>query len=154
MALAEQLFNLYRMRTLGRLWQDTGVPVIPNLTWSDERSFPFCFTGIPVGAPVVACECRTAGSHDADRRAFLRGLQEAVRQVQPQHILIYGGQEHSFWLTGNLPKGPEYTLVGSWTSARGKIRAVQARRLKDRNQLNLFTGGVERWVEEERQVAE
>jgi hypothetical protein len=109
--LAEQLFNVYRMRTLGRLWQEAGLAVMPNLAWSDARSFSFCFSGIPAGAPVVACECRTPGSCDEDRRAFLRGLTEGVKQVQPENVLIYGGKEHSFWLTERLPKGPHYTLI-------------------------------------------
>jgi hypothetical protein len=146
--LVEQLWNTHRIRTLGRLWQEAGLAVIPNLMWSDERSFQFCFTGIPVGAPVTACECRTPGGNDADRRAFLRGLTEAVRQVRPQHVLVYGGREHSYWLTGNLPKGPEYTLLPSWTSARRKIRAAQERREHERYQLNLFTGG-DQWADEE-----
>jgi hypothetical protein len=149
MPLAEQLWNTYRMRTLGQLWQDAGLLVVPNLTWSDARSFSFCFAGIPQHAPVVACECRTAGQHDDDRRAFLRGFTHAVKEVQPQHVLIYGGREHEYWLTEHLPAGPTYTLLEAWTSARGKLRARQGRQLKDRHQLNLFTGGSSQWVAEE-----
>jgi hypothetical protein len=149
--LVEQLFNVYRMRTLGRLWQEYGLSVIPNLTWSDERSFPFCFTGIPVGAPVVVCECRTPGSHDTDRRAFLVGLEQAVKKVQPATVCIYGGKEHAYWLTGNLPEGPQYTLLESWTSVRGKIRTTQARQEREKHQLTLFGG--EKWVVEAQQVA-
>jgi hypothetical protein len=146
--LVEQLYNVFRMRTLGRVWQDAGLSVIPNLAWSDERSFPFCFTGIPSGAPVVACECRTAGGNDEDRRAFLRGLIEGVKQVKPQHVCIYGGKEHAFWLTDHLPKGPQYTLVASWTAVRRRRRATQERQTSERNQLNLFTGG-EAWADVE-----
>jgi hypothetical protein len=149
--LVEQLFNVYRMRLLGRQWQEAGLSVIPNLAWSDDRSFPFCFTGIPVGAPVVACECRTPGGNDADRRRFLAGLTEGVKQGQPEHVLIYGGKEHAFWLSGNLPTGPHYTLLEAWTSARGKIRARQEREERERNQLQLFGG--DQWVEEAPQVA-
>jgi hypothetical protein len=151
MPLAEQLWNTYRMRTLGRLWQEAGLSVIPNLAWSDERAFPFCFSGIPVSAPVVACECRTPGRNDEDRRAFLAGLRQGVKQVRPQHVLIYGGTTHAYWLDGNLPEGPDYTLIESWTSARGRLRARQARQLKERNQLQLFGG--EQWVDVAHQVA-
>lgn len=147
-ALAVQLFNIYRMRTLGRLWQEAGLPLIPNLTWSDARSFSFAFEGIPVGAPVVACECRTPGGNDDDRRAFLAGLTEGVKQVQPVNVIIYGGQEHAFWLTDNLPVGPRYHLIESWTSARRSVRATQAQHARERNQLNLFTGGSSQWVDE------
>src|SRR5262249_52802901 len=126
--LVEQLWNVYRIRTLGRLYQEHGLAVLPNLTWSDEQSFEFCFSGIPRHAPVVATECRTPGGNDEDRRAFLCGLAEAVRQTRPQHIVIYGGKEHEYWLTGKLPQGPHYTLLTSWTTERRKVRAAQERR--------------------------
>src|SRR5437016_6119311 len=35
--LAEQLWNTYRTRWMGRYWQEAGIPVIPNLNWSNER---------------------------------------------------------------------------------------------------------------------
>jgi hypothetical protein len=140
-ALAVQVFNTYRSRWLGRYWQNHGLRVIPSLNWSDERSFPFCFQGIPVGAPVVACECRTPGGNDQDRQAFLRGLAEGLRQVQPHHLLIYGGAEHAFWLRDHVPQEPHYTLLPSWTSERDRLRKREQRTLIDRDQLNLFVKG-------------
>jgi hypothetical protein len=101
--LIVQAYNVYRMRALSRCWQSYGIRIIPNLAWADERSYAFCFEGIPIGAPVVACECRTAGQTDADRRMFLKGLSEAVRQVRPECIIVYGGTTHRFWLEDRLP---------------------------------------------------
>jgi hypothetical protein len=150
--LPVQLFNVYRQRSLARHWQEAGLRVVPCLNWSDERSFEFCFQGVPVGCPLVFVECRTPGGNDDDRRAFLRGLTQAVKQVQPQSVLVYGGREHSFWLTERLPKGPTYTLLDSWTSARGKLRAKQERLARAINQPELFTGG-EIWVDEAQQAA-
>jgi hypothetical protein len=151
--VAEQLWSVYRTRTLGRLYQDHGLNVIPNLNWSDARSYSFCFAGIPVGAPVVACECRTAAGTAEDRAAFLAGLAEGVRQVEPDHVLIYGGREHAHWLTPNLPLGPQYTLLESWTHARDRIRAGERRRLRQHNQGKLFPSGGEAWVAEAAQAA-
>lgn len=142
--LVEQLWNTYRTRWLGRYWQEAGLNVIPSLNWSDARSYSFAFTGIPVGAPVVAVECRTAGQTDEDRRAFLAGLAEGVQQVQPQHVVIYGGKEHAFWLEGRLPGGPGYTLVESWNTARERQRKKE----RDRYQLNLFPQGGTVWAAE------
>jgi len=146
--LVEQLWSIYRMRTLGRLYQEHGLRIIPNLAWSDERSFEFAFSGIPRGCPVAFCEARTAGSTDNDRRRFLAGLAEGVRQVQPEHILVYGGKEHAFWLRGRLPAGPHYTLLESWTSARDRARRSEARRQKNRQQCQLFPNGGDRWADE------
>jgi hypothetical protein len=148
--LAEQVLSVYKTRVTSRIFQGSGLHVIPNLNWSDERSFPFSFAGIPVGAPVCMTECRTPGSNDDDRRAFLRRLAEGVKQVQPQHVCIYGGQEHRYWLADRLPAGPTYTLLEAWTSARGKIRAAERRELRNKNQL---TFGGETWAAEDQRAA-
>jgi hypothetical protein len=139
--LTEQRQALYRMRTLGRLYQEHGLSIIPNLAWSDERSYEFAFTGIPRGVPVAATECRTPGGCDHDRRLFLAGLTRAVDVVQPRHIIVYGGAEHSFWLAPCLPPGPQYTLLPSWAHERDKIRRQAERALRNRHQLQLFPGG-------------
>jgi hypothetical protein len=136
--LVEQLWNVYRARWLGRFWQEAGLNIIPSLNWADERSFEFCFLGIPHHAPVVACECRTAGQTDNDRRAFLAGLSEGVRQKEPVSVVIYGGQEHAFWLASCLPSGPRYTLLESWTHARDRTRRVEMLRQRNTYQGILF----------------
>lgn len=81
-ALIVQIFNTYRTRTLGLLWQNAGLRVMPSLSWSDERSYDFAFVGIPSGAPVVAVECRTASAPE-DRHAFFAGLGEGIRRLTP-----------------------------------------------------------------------
>jgi hypothetical protein len=139
--LIVQAYNTYRTRKIGRLWQEAGLPVISSLNWSDERSYEFCFAGIPKGAPLVAVECRTPGGNDSDRRAFLKGLREGIRQVQPERLLVYGGAEHAFWLQPHLPRGVLSTLLPSWTYLRDRIRRREARAFRDRDQLKLFPGG-------------
>ena len=140
---AEQVFNVHRTRTVSRVFQGYDLHIIPTLKWAGRESFEFCFQGVPVGAPVAAVECRTAGSTEADRRHFLTGLHEAVRQTQPKHICLYGGAEHSFWLQGNLPEGPRYTLLESFMTARSRLCKAQEREeARERNQPGLFpTGG-------------
>jgi hypothetical protein len=145
-SIETQLHNIKRKKIVARQWQESGLRVAPCLNWASEESFAFCFSGVPVGCPVAFVECRTAGGNDSDRRAFFKGLEQAVKQVQPQHVLIYGGKEHSYWLAERLPAGPTYTLLEAWTSARGKIRATEKRIVRAKNQLQLFGG--EAWVEE------
>jgi hypothetical protein len=152
-SLEEQLHNVKRKKIVSRIFQEHGLNIIPNLNWADESSFRFCFAGIPTGAPVVACECRTAGGNDEDRRAFLKGLERAVRVVQPRHIVVYGGHEHAFWLTGRLPKGPRYTLLESFMTARSRIRARQAREAKTINQPELFPIGGTQWADADQAAA-
>jgi hypothetical protein len=146
--LSEQAHNVFRSRWLARQWQLVGLDIIPILSWSDESSFSWAFQGIPRHCPVVATECRTAGGNDEDRRAFLGGLTEGVRQVQPRHIVIYGGQEHAYWLSGRLPLGPRYVLLPSWQTARRQRIREETRQARDRNQLTLFPrGGGEIWAD-------
>ena len=84
--LPMQLWNVYRNRWCGCFFQAHGVPVIPTPGWSDDRSFGFCFEGIPRGS-VVAVEART--SRDAPH-LFLRGFEEMLRQLEPSLVLFYG----------------------------------------------------------------
>ncbi|WP_100898068.1 DUF4417 domain-containing protein [Nostoc flagelliforme] len=44
-----QLWQTYRTRWLGAYWASEGVQVIPSVSWSDDRSFEFCFDGLPIG---------------------------------------------------------------------------------------------------------
>jgi hypothetical protein len=148
----KQLLSVRQKKIVSRIFQSAGLRIVPNLNWGSPASYCYSFAGIPVGAPLVACECRTAGSCDDDRRAFLDGLAEGVRQIRPLHVIVYGGQEHSFWLKERLPAGPRYTLLESFMTVRSRIRARQERLAKTVNQLNLFTGG-ELWAEEDHQAA-
>jgi hypothetical protein len=148
--IEDQLHNIRRTRIVGRLFQEGGLLLVPNLNWGDERSFPSCFAGIPQHVPVCMTECRTAGGNDNDRRAFLRGLEQGVKEIMPQHVCIYGGREHAYWLKERLPPGPQYTLLEAWTSARGRIRKAQEREVRERNQP---TFGGEAWADEAQQVA-
>lgn len=45
--------NTYMNRAVGFYLQKQGIPVIPNIRWSDESSFDYCFLGVPVGIMVA-----------------------------------------------------------------------------------------------------
>lgn len=146
-----QLFNARRKKVVARVFQEHGLAVVPNLNWGTEESFSFCFVGTPVNAPVCMTECRTASSSAEDRRAFLRGLHEAVRQCQPATLVIYGGAPNAWWIERDLPQCPtQFVFLESWTDARGTIRKRQARELRNKNQLTF--GGTQ-WADEEAAVA-
>ncbi|MBQ6907177.1 MAG: DUF4417 domain-containing protein, partial [Clostridia bacterium] len=42
-----QQTNTYFNRAVGYYLQKNGIPVIPNIRWSDESSFEYCFLGVP-----------------------------------------------------------------------------------------------------------
>lgn len=120
--LVEQLQMVYQMRWCGRFWQSIGLPVIPTLTWSDKRSFEFCFSGIPYGCPVVAVESRACGRF---RREFNFGLAAALEIVSPSRLLIYG--DRNAWI--QLPAKQEVQWISPATNRRfQELKDVKARR--------------------------
>jgi hypothetical protein len=87
--IALQLHNVYRSRYLGALWQSMGMEVIPTAQWGDERSFEFCFEGMPVGGTIAVSTVgvlRNGGALDA----FAAGLREMVARCKPDVLLCYG----------------------------------------------------------------
>ncbi len=89
MPLPMQQWNEYRRRALGNFWQRAGATVIPTLSWTDERSYGFCFDGLPRYSTVAVS---TVGARDAEGSAIWRaGMVEAMRRLKPVRVLLYGG---------------------------------------------------------------
>ncbi len=120
---AVQIWNIYRSRWCARYWQECGVKIIPSLNWSDQTSHDFAFLGLPVGAPVVSCQCRTTRSRKG-KEFFCRGLAAGIEILRPESVWIYGGQEHQATLEPMLPGGVRYEWLESRTKARRKEGVV------------------------------
>lgn len=86
MPIALQLYNTFRNRYCGAVWQDNGLIVIPTISWSTNESFEFCFDGIEEGS-VVAIS--TLGSRK-EKQLFLNGYFEMIKRIQPTNVLCYG----------------------------------------------------------------
>jgi hypothetical protein len=89
MPLAMQVWNTYRNRSIGYWLAKTGLKVIPNVRWGDERTYEFCFAGIIPGSVVAVgthgCIKRTVG-----RKYFLQGFRELTSRLSPKAIVVYG----------------------------------------------------------------
>lgn len=90
MPLPMQQWNEYRRRALGNYWQRHGAVVVPTLSWSDERSYGFCFDGLPRRSTVAVSTVGVKGS-DPALAAWRAGMAEAMRRLEPARILVYGG---------------------------------------------------------------
>ena len=86
---AIQIYNHYRKHWLAAMWQTRGMTVIPTVTWSDSRSFDFCFTGEPI-CSVVALSSVSTQKTDEYKKWFLDGYEEMMRRLNPSHILWRG----------------------------------------------------------------
>ena len=89
MPLPLQIYNTYRNRLIGRWLQTEGVQVIPTVSWSDPRSFSFCFDGIAIGETVAISTIGTRKNGYA-RHLWERGATAMMEQLQPSTVLVYG----------------------------------------------------------------
>lgn len=89
MPMAMKIWNVYRSRTLGAYWQRNGLNVVPTLQWADPSTFDFCFNGIEKGG-MVAVSTLGSAKERLSRQFWMAGMREAIWQVRPQTIMLYG----------------------------------------------------------------
>lgn len=89
MPLAQQISNIYRNRVLAHWFTQQGIPVIPNIRYSDQRSYDFAFEGIEKNATVCVS---TSGllANNEDREVFCSGFDAMMETLTPKTVLIYG----------------------------------------------------------------
>lgn len=89
MPLPLQVFNTYRNRLIGCWLQSQGVAVIPTVSWSDPRSFAFCFDGIPTGSTVAISTIGTR-KNEYSRHLWELGTTAMMERLEPAAVLVYG----------------------------------------------------------------
>lgn len=89
MPLAMQIYGVFQNRAVAYWLSTQGIPVIPNVRWGDERSYDFCFDGLPSNS-VVAIGTNGCLRNPSDRELFRLGLDEMCLRLAPQIILVYG----------------------------------------------------------------
>lgn len=90
----QQNYSIFRSREVSAFCEQHGVPVIPNVRWGDRRSYPYVFSGIPVGSVVaigtLGLMRRKKGTSGLPRELFKEGLRETIERIRPRRVLIYG----------------------------------------------------------------
>lgn len=89
MPLPMKLWNLYKSRALGHWWQQEGLTVIPNVTWSDESSFDYCFADIPKGGTIFISTVGVTRDKEANK-LVIKGLERVMEEIKPSRILLLG----------------------------------------------------------------
>lgn len=84
-----QATNTYFNRAVGYYLQKSGIPVICNIRWSDERSFDYCFLGAPKNDVVSVSTYGTIRSRQS-QLAFRKGLIVMLDELAPTDVLVYG----------------------------------------------------------------
>ena len=118
----QQIYNCWRNKVLMAYWQQQGVKVIPNIQWSDESSFEYCFEGIEPGG-VVAISSTGCNGKGA-RKIFIKGFRAMDKSLHPKKIILVGV------LPKELQNDNRIIQIDSFMSERRKLWAVEAADLK------------------------
>lgn len=91
MPTAMKIWNIYRSRLIGQMCQRVGMKVIPTVSWCEEKSFDYCFDGLPEHS---ALSISTIGVKQDEYAYGLwkTGVDEMIRRLHPKTLLIYGGK--------------------------------------------------------------
>jgi hypothetical protein len=92
---AVHIWATYRSRWVARYMQEAGIRIIPDVNWASEDSFEFCLAGIPKHAPCISIQVQTFNKAYGgwETREIRRGVEFAIRELEPQKLLLYGGGE-------------------------------------------------------------
>lgn len=84
-----QQTNTYFNRAVGVYLQKQGIPVIANIRWSDEKSFDYCFLGVPKHR-IVCISTHGCLRTKRDRELCGIGTEEMLRVLEPTDVLVHG----------------------------------------------------------------
>lgn len=87
--LVEQIQSVFLNRLFDYRWQRLGIPVIPNVVWGDNRSFEFCFDGLPKGS-TIAISSYGMMKGRKNLFYFLDGFEAAINILHPDNIMFHG----------------------------------------------------------------
>lgn len=90
MSISQQIYNIYRSRLIGQLAQKQGIKVIPTISWSDKRSYKFCFDGIEKGSTIAVSTIGVKKDKNC-KKVFFDGMKECIKRIEPSLIINYGG---------------------------------------------------------------
>ena len=106
---ALQILSCYRRQWCGAFWQSQGIDVIPDVVWGDEKSFEYCFDGIPKCGTVAVSTVGVANDkqwNDKESDMFRAGYNEMLKRLEPTTILFYGTMIEG--CEGNIIRIPSY----------------------------------------------
>lgn len=84
-----QQANTYMNRAVGYYFQRNGIPVIPNIRWSDESSFEYCFLGVP--RHTIVCVSTHGCIETREQRVmFNKGMKAMLETLVPAAVLVHG----------------------------------------------------------------
>lgn len=83
------IYNCWRNKVLMAFWQAQGIEVIPNVSWSDEASYEWCFDGLPTNS-VLAVSTNGVFKDKVAKQLFIAGFREMKRRLTPIKVVVVG----------------------------------------------------------------
>lgn len=87
---AGKIWNCFRSKLIAQIFSDAGLTVIPAPTWAQEKSFAYCFDGLPKRSVLMIS---TRGIHNNGTETleiWKQGTTEVLKRLKPTMILQYG----------------------------------------------------------------
>jgi Domain of unknown function (DUF4417)/ParB-like nuclease domain len=123
--LARQLWQLYRARWVTRYMQEAGIAIIPDMNFGDELTYQAGIHGFPRNAPCVSVQIQTV-ENVAHFKAVVQGVRQFVRDVTPQHLMVYGSKPARKVMDEARVDVPVTYVLNRSTVKAGHIRVGQS----------------------------
>lgn len=112
----------YRSQWMGRFFQEAGIKVMPRFMWCDAESIKTGLLGVPDKPPVAAVCFQAASKKEFESGMTSEGLREFVKRVQPDALLVYGGNPaKGIVADAHLPKELHVVHVDNYAHVRRHI---------------------------------
>lgn len=128
---AFHLQAVYNAQWLGRMFQETGIKVIPRVQFADEQSMDIAMLGIPKNPPILAICIQNIDAEEGNPKRDTREksiqvlancTKIALDALQPEHLLIYGGNPgHQLVKERVKPQMPTTYLQNFAAKRRGVV---------------------------------
>ena len=90
-----KIYNTYRMRLFGYWYGILGGAVINNVRWGGEKTFSYCFDGIPQNSVVAVGTVASGLSNPQNRKLFEDGFLKMIEVLKPHTVIVYGSDKYS-----------------------------------------------------------
>lgn len=94
------IWNCYRNRVMAYASQKAGIPSIPTAGFGGERTWDWCFDGLPQNSTIAITTNGTLSDCEA-RRLFVGGVDALVNTLHPWAIVVCGS--YPGWLDKKYP---------------------------------------------------
>lgn len=88
--------STYMNRAIGYYYSKKGIPVIPNIRWTNEQSYSFCFLGVPKNS-IVAISTHGCCKTKQQKTDFKNGLRKMLEVLEPTDVIVHGAMPDSIF---------------------------------------------------------